>query len=344
MVIHAYKHYLAFLEKRPKISLPQKTLLTLFALLLVIAGSGSAFFYYVYRKEAPIRLENAYLETASSGLISLDQSLNDLVKGFQVAGVKIEAVDKLKEASAAPSGFYVALDDLDKTIATIETTQKNISFVRQQLTNGSSFAKFANINEGLIVLYDQTWQLLENMAIEHRFAKEFLLASGADFYLPVLTNESLWQEGRNLQIIDYYQNLRSKANETLAKLAKLSPPDKFQEQYSTQIKYLELLVNTSTNIINLLSGAEDSNKENASQLEKSYQVLIGAQRENQEISQRLLNLKLSLVSPKENLEKLAPATLIKNSLKERLSEAIAGQRPLKTSKFPNIIRKYLKLI
>lgn len=340
MFVKSYKYYLRLLEKRPKLSIFQKTLFLLFGLVMIIGGSSSTLFYWQYQKGTPIRQENAYLEKIGSGFVSAEQSVNDLLNGFQVAGVKVQLIDQLKEASDSAAGFYVLLDDVDRTIASIESAQRNIAFQKEQLTKIPTPAVFNELRSQLLTYYDESLNLFDNLLKKHRFAKDFLIASGPNFYLSTLSNESLWQTGKNDEIIAYYENIKKETDETLNKIFHLSPPEDFQEQFKTQVAYLELLVKTANNVLDLLSQSDDPNTENATQLEKAYQVVVGARRENEQLSEKLLNARFDLVSTKQNLERFSSVKIYQNSLTLKLEDIYHQRQQIKIYEPPKILKKF----
>ena len=103
MLIWPYKYYLRLLERKPRLSIFQKVLIVVVGLTLIVVGTYSALFYWQSQKEMPIRLENAYLETAGSGFFSVQQSVNDVLAGFQIAGVKTDTINKMEETSPSSS-------------------------------------------------------------------------------------------------------------------------------------------------------------------------------------------------------------------------------------------------
>src|SRR3990167_6394210 len=289
MFVKSYKYYLRLLEKKPKLSILQKILFLLFGLIVIIGGGSSALFYWQYQKETPIRQENTYLEQISTGFVSAEQSVNDLLNGFQVAGVKIQSVDQLKEASGSAAGFYVLLDNVDRTISSIESAKKNIAFQKEQLTKISTPSVFNELHS---------------------------------------------------EVLTYYEDIKKEADDTLNKLFHLSPPEDLQEEFKTQIAYLELLVKTANSVLDLLSQSDDQNTENATQIEKSYQTVVGARRENEKLSEKLLNTRLDLISAKQNLETFASVKIRQNSLTSNLEDIYQKRQEIKIYQPPKILKKF----
>lgn len=339
MLAESYKDYLRFLEKSPRLQIFQKVLVIIIGLMLIAGGGSTALFYWRYQKEQPIRLENSYLEIAGSGFFSAQQSVNDLLAGFQVAGTKTDIVNDLKEASASSSGFFVLTDQLDRTIASIESAGENVSFQKNQLRQTQTPSRFTDLNNRLLSFYDKSIGVFDSLKSRHQFAKEFLLSAGPNFYLQVLSDEALWQTGKNEEIIAYFENIKTEANDSLRKLSELEPPEDFKGQFQTQVSYMELLVKMADNIISILSQQEDLNVENATQLEKAYQVLIGARRENEIFREELISARSELFSPEGNLLQFGPLRIDENTLTSDLENINIQRKQVKTYKLPVFLQK-----
>jgi len=340
MRVQSYKQYLSLLEKRPSISLFRKGVSIIIGLALIFFGITSAFYYYQYKKEAPIRAKNEYLQQASSGFFSAKQSLSDLLIGFQVAGAKVETIDKLKESSASASGFYVTLDDIEKTIASIESTRNNFSFLKDQLSKLPAPKELGDFNTQLTTYYAGGISLCDDLIKDHKFAKEFLLASGSSFYLPKFSDETIWNLGKKEEIIAYYQKIKEDADKTLANLASLDAPADYKEDLKNQITYIGLLVKTSTDIIQTLSQKDEPDTEKATQLEKAYQILVGAKKESENISQKLLEFRLNFLKGEKNLSKFDTLKISQNSLQVLLDKAFEDQSKNKNYQFLNFLHNF----
>ena len=139
-----------------------------------------------------------------------------------------------------------------------------------------------------------------------------------------MTNESLWNQGKSQEIIDYYQKINGEANKTLASLARLNVPEEFKNYFETQIAYLELLVNTSTEITEILS-EKDEPEGDITQIEKAYQVLVDAKRQNETIAEDLLTQRLNLLSKETNLAKFAPVKIKQNAIEAKFTDTYSNQ-------------------
>ena len=325
MYIYSYKYYLQLLEKRPKFPLIQKIFLTIFVILLATAGIVSSIFFYQYQKYFPIKAQNQYLQFSHGGLVSVSQSLEELLTTFKVAGAKVEVIDKSKESSASATGFFASLDDIQKTLSKLQSTKEHIEFQKNLLEEKTVPEVYLGLNNDLLNFYQKSKELVNGISTDYQFTKELLLILGQDFYLPVLSNESLWHSGKEQEIVSYYQKTKESASQTLEKLQKLSVPDNFRTYFGTQMKYFELVINVSNNIINTLESKEKINVDSATQIEKAYQILVGASRENEAISQKLLEERLKLFDLKENLEKFSSLNLAQNSLQTRFDDSFGSQ-------------------
>lgn len=316
-----YKHYLQLLKSKPSSKLIHK-LAAVSALAVFIAVGTFSAFYYQYQKVQPQILKYEYLQQIGGDFTSANQSVNEVLTAFKVAGAKVQIVDKLQETpQATASGFYVALDDLEKTSSLLDQTQQALANKQQDLEEKSAPLEFATLAVEIAAFYTNSQIVISELYADQIFAKELLLASGPKFYLPALTDDKLWDNPDKKAIISYYQAQKDDANIALTNLAQLSPPPHFQEYYAAQIEYLTRLVVLSDNIINTLSVSDSNNVEDATQIEIAYQYLTIARRENELVSQKLLQEKLKLVDVGENLNKMAQVELQKDYLHQNLTTA-----------------------
>lgn len=332
-----YKHYLEALDRKSGLQLWSKLLIVLFVLIFSAVGTASALLYK-YQEEEPARRQYQYLQSVSTDFESSSQSLEELLLTFKVAGDKIAIVDSLQESSESASGFFVSLDDIEKEIAIIDTTRDNFNQKQLRLVEKSSPRDLTDLSSQIIEFYNQSASVMSDLYDYHLFAKQVLLASGPKFYLPILTNEKLWEKSNKVEIINYYQSTKEEANVALTNMAKLSPPPHFQEYYGAQMAYLTLLVNLADNIINTLSISDGTDPDSATQIEKAYQLLVGAKRENESISKKLLEEKLKISDVKENLARLAQIEIRKISIQENLAFAFAQTPAIKEPKLPLFLR------
>lgn len=342
MEVVSYKHYLHLLRKGSKLSFFEKILLLFLVLVFVTIGTISAYYYYLYKKEAPIRAQNQYLNVTESGFTQTKIALSEMLTNFQVAGVKIQKIEGLAENPDQAIGFFTSLADIDKVTAQIELITKNAQASRQTLENIKVPPVFLDLNAQILNFYTDLINLLNQVRKDHEFNKQMLQAQGPSLYLPTLTKDDLWENQNGPEIIKFYQEAKDKANYTLANLAKLQAPFDFGDYYQTQIAYLELLVKVADSIINTLSIQEEPSQETASQIEKAYQILIGANKENEVLSQKILTEKLRLFDAGKNLDRFAKVNISQNSIDNMLSETLANQSQTRTIKIPSQLPKFLR--
>src|SRR4030042_5045862 len=201
--LEVYKNYLRLLQKKPKFTILGKIFLAVLAVIFILAGSLSAVFYYQYKKDLPVKAENLYLEKANKGLISVNLATEELLGSFKIAGAKVQLIDKTKESSPSALGYFVSLDDIGKNVSKIQLTKENIQFQKNMLNEKSVPEKFQELNNELINFYDQSDKLLETISSDLGFAKQLLLVLGPDFYLPTLTNQTLWSLQKEEEIANY---------------------------------------------------------------------------------------------------------------------------------------------
>src|SRR3989338_2615308 len=325
MIIQSYRQYLDFLEKTlyKKTSKLKKSLILVLILGLIIAGTFSAFFVYYAKKISISHAQGQYLELANDGFFKTKQSLDETISLFKVAGTKVQVASQLKDNQEATSSYFLSLDQTQKVLSRIEAVKGNISFQKTVLQKTNVPQVYSGLNADLITFYQETENILDKIYKDHQFIKDIHMALGPSPYLASISDESLWKEGKEDQIKNYYQNTKSDVNEALDNFSKLNMPEDFKAYYDAQASYLELLANVSTNILSTLSSDKPRSPDSATRLEEAYQILIGAKRENDVLSQELLLENEKLTALKGNRNYLAAVNLKQNSLEERLSDAVS---------------------
>lgn len=318
----SYRNYLDFIQKKPESTVFSKITTVLLIVIFLVVGISAAAFYK-FHEEAPLLAKYQYLESVNTDFSGAINSVNDILVSFKVAGDKIEVVDGLKESSASASapGFYVSLDDVERMLSKIEATSQNLQSKKSSLEAQAIPDDLVDLANQVDSFYSKSSVILTDIYKDQLFAKQLLLASGPKFYLPTLTDDYLWQKQDKAEITNYYQSAKDEANTSLAALSKLSPSPKLQDYYKAQINYLTLLVKLSDDIINTLSISDDKNLDNATQIEKAYQHLTNAKKENLKNDQDLLMQKLKLVDVEDNLNKLTPLELQGNAIQVVLKNA-----------------------
>ena len=72
-------------------------------------------------------------------------------------------------------------------------------------------------------------------------------------------------------------------------------------------------------------------------IEKAYQILTLARKDNEKLSLKLLNERLRLFDTKRNLDRFAALKLVKNSIDDKLTFAYANQPQPKSLKLPGFL-------
>lgn len=330
MNIFSYKQHLELITQKQKPKFVQKSLFAFLGVAFLALGFISSLFYYQYKKDEPLRRENNYLQSITGSFNTTKQGVDETLASFKVAGSKIKIIDSSKESTPQAVGFYTSLDDIDKGIDKIEALEKNIKFQKSLLKNQEVLPKFLVITSDITSFYNNSFGILETSKKEQQFAKDMLSATGLSFYLPVLSDEAMWASKDDAQIKKYYETKKLEANGALSSLAKLSVPPDFRIYYDNQIAYLTLFVETGSKITDILSKESDKNPEVATQLEKAYQVLNAAKKQNEEIASKLLSERLRVFDVKRNLERFASINLTASALNSRLIDLIQAQDQPKT--------------
>lgn len=315
----SYKEYLDILKGPPKRKRVYKTALTvLFIVTFLIIGTLSAFVFYYKKNIEPQIIASNYIESASTGFISSKQSLNDVLETFQVAGAKVAVVDNLQNSTNPQTAYFIDLADKQKLLSKIDLARQNVEFQKQQLQRANVPAELKSLTNDLISYYDLSEDSFNQTEKDHQFFKSVLLALGPDFYLPVLTDDSVWESNDKIKIKNYYEDKKLKAQDALTNMSGLSPEADFKDYYNAELAYLELFVKVSTDITNTLSSNPEVGPDSATGVERAYQQLVNAQKENNGISSNLLSEKKRLLELKENLNKFAAVRYQANAIEVRL--------------------------
>lgn len=317
----SYREYLDILKGPPKKKRVYKTLLATFIIaVFLITGTLSALIFYYKKNIEPQIIASNFVGSASAGFISSKQSLNDVLETFQVAGAKVAIVDNLQNSPDPQTAYFIDLADKQKLLSKIGLAKQNVQFQRQQLQKTHVLPELQSITADLINYYDQSAASFSQTEKDHQFFKNVLLALGPDLYLPVLSDNSVWESGDKTKIKNYYEDRKFKAQNALTNLAGLSAGADFKNYYNAELAYLELFVKVSTDITNTLNSNPEVGPDLATDVERAHQQLINAQKENSIIASNLLSEKRRLLELKENLNKFAAVRYQANSLEARLRD------------------------
>lgn len=337
-----YKVYLAFIKERRKRNFKRSALMTIFALFFLALTLSGVFYWrkhYADQKNENIQT----LTIVQSRFNSTRESIGDLLAAFRVAGAKTSFVDANKEASASAAGYYIALDDLQKNIAKMQTISTNITFAQNELQKAKLDDNYSKINASLSLYYQQNLNTLAELINSNKKAKEFIVASGSNFYLPVLSREDLWQDGSNEAIIAYYQNARKQAQSAESSLRTLNKDPQYSGYVEAQISYLTLVVNVSNNILNTIQIPDKEATDEPTSREKAYQLLVGASRENEQYAQRILYERLKVTDVGRNLANFASSRLLEDSIKGEIEQALV-ESPEANNVFETLLSKGNQLV
>ena len=317
----SYREYLDILKGPHRKKRVYKTALaTFFISALLIVGTLSALVFYYKKDIEPQIVASNFVESASVGLISSKQSLNDVLETFQVAGAKVAIVDNLQNSTNPQTAYFIDLSDKQKLLSKVGSAKQNVVFQKQQLQKANVGPGLKSITDDLVAYYEQSEASYSQTEKDHQFFKDVLLALGPDFYLPILSKDSVWESNDKAKIKDYYEGKKIKAQDALTNLAKFSPEADFKDYYNAQLAYLELFVKVSTDITNTLNSNLEIKPDSATDVELAYQQLVNAQKENSKIATNLLAEKKRLLELKENLSRFAAVRYQSNSLEARLRD------------------------
>ncbi|MBI3397506.1 hypothetical protein HY045_03450 [Candidatus Woesebacteria bacterium] len=330
MNISSYQHHLALVLKKEESHLFRNSSFIVFAVVLLVLGFASSLFYYQYKKDEPLRQEVQYLQFINGSFNTTRQGIDETLASFKIAGAKIKFIDSSKESTPQAAGFYSLLDDTQRSIDKIETLQKSLKFQKNLIKKEEVPAKYQAVTGDITGFYDVSIDNLEAAKGEQQFASDMLTASGLSFYLPVLSDETMWASRDTKAIKKYYEDKKLEANTALTSLGKLSVPGDFQNYYNNQIAYLTLFVETGNKIIDILNKEDNKNPEVATQLEQAYQLLNAAKKQNEVTAQTLLVERLKVFDTKRSLERFAQINLVSQNLGSKLADFNQNQDQPKT--------------
>lgn len=330
----SYRQYLDFLNKK-KVTTTQKFLITLFALLLIVLGISSTFLYQEYKKDAPIRAQNNYLQSLYANFNANKQSLEDILISYQVAGTKTQKTRDPQSATKEAQAYSVSLEDINKLTQKVEAAKKNTKSQLDTLRKTSPPKGFEQLTADVRAYFEQSVALFETIESEHTFTKEVVYILGTKYFAPKLTDEKIWEKDKKDDVYTYYETTKTDSQIIAGKLKALNPPEDFKAYQKDQIAYFERLSKLSDDILQALKTKEETSQ-SATQMEKAYQLLITAQRETEKLQAGLEVYKLSLFDQKRNYDKFAKVKITQNSLDARIYEAASKQPPIYELKLPNI--------
>lgn len=321
MYVVSYREYLDYIERHGKSNIPIAKMSVILVVALFLAFSlATTHSSYRNKKIEPQIAQVRYFNAAGDTFYKSRQALDDLESSFQVAGVKTEKIDSLKEgsASATTPGFFITLGDIQKSIAQIKTVKETVVYERDQLAKTNVPEVYITLNNQLVDSLNLSETFLADNEKTQEQLKDLVLASGPNFYLPILSDEQLWQGQDIDKIKSYYENKKKDAQAAAEMFKKIEVKPELKKYKDTQLSFFQLVVNVSDNITNILNRkvVQPDNFDTASLQEEAYQVLVGAKRENEIIASQLLEERQTLTSSGVHQDALAS---IKN--RERIIES-----------------------
>ncbi len=304
-----YREHVDLFNKYRVASVPYSKIFLSLAFALVLSLSVSLHMTSVNNRQVvPVNEQAQYFQSASNSFYKSKQSVDDLRASLQVAGVKTQRLDNLKEASASGRvpGFFVTLGDIQKTVDNIRLSRNNIENERKNLENSSPPELYktldAQINEYII----QADNFLSAMEKDQIALKEIISAATPAFFLPTLSDEEVWESGDIEKIKAYYAKRQAEAQEAYDSFKKTETLPQLQPYKDLQLSHILLVVNVAQNINSTLGRPTPETEEGKLQLqEEAYQVLVGAKRENDELADQLSQQRIQLSSLTSYTQELA---------------------------------------
>lgn len=305
----SYREYLDILDGYNKNSISVVGTLTSFLAVILLVFTLSLYISQSSNKNnEPAQAQAIYFDSAQASFFKTKQSLGDLVASFQVAGEKTQKLDSsTQSSSSATPGFFITLGDTQNLIAQIKSTKENIDIENQSLKKTSPPSVYETLNNQLLSYQQESEDFLTSVQATQEGLKDLLLASGANFFLPTLSDESVWQSQDVDKIKAYYENRKKDAQNSLTVFSKISPRNELKDYKNLQLSYFQLVTNVSDNVLKILNKppAADVSPDTPTNIEEAYQLLTTAKRDNEIIAQKLFDEKLKLTSTSEIKDKVA---------------------------------------
>lgn len=301
MYVVSYREYLDYIERHGKSSISVAKMSAIFVVALFLTLSlATTYSSYRNKKVEPQIAQVRYFDTAGDTFYKSSQALDDLESSFQVAGVKTEKIDSLKESSATATtpGFFITLGDIQKSIAQMKTVRETVVYERDQLAKTDVPEVYKTLNNQLVDYLNLSEAFIADNEKTQEQLKDLVLASGPSFYLPILSDEQLWQGQDIDKIKNYYENKKKDAQDAAEMFKKIEVRPELKNYKDIQLSFFQLVVNVSDNITNVLNRniIQTDDFDKATLQEEAYQVLVGAKRENEIISRQLLEERQKLTS------------------------------------------------
>lgn len=283
------------------------------------------------KKVEPVNEQIAYFKSADSSYFKAKQSLEEVSANLKVAGVKTQKIDSLKEASpsAQVPGYFITLGDIQKMTQQIQSAKENIKSQREAIEKLSVPSIYETLDNQIRGYLTESEDLLVKMETTQVGLKDLVLASSPAFFLPTLSDEATWNTQDREKIKEFY--LKKKADAQLANDAftKIQTTPELKNYKDLQLSYFQLVINVCDNVVKVIERPiEDSFESQTQLIEESYQVLVGAQRENEMIAQKLLEERIKLTSSQQyfdlfsalnNRERLIESGLVQGSIEQKLN-------------------------
>lgn len=320
-----YHTYLEILsEKEHKLSFFGKLMLSALAIFLTFASFLSAFSIYKYKQEAPLRNKYTYLVSAQKGVLATSSSLDEIVTTFNVQGEKTVAIDNLKNENNTSDGYLIYLSQLQKNKTKIESISQNIKFQKDQITSGGTIEEQLDLKNQLISYYDASTESLEKLKADHQFFISIHMGLGPSLYLPVLSEDSVWQTQNKEEIKNYYNKMRDEAGLALENLSKIDAQGDYKAYLDSQLKYLEALVNLSGAVTAVLDGQTKSIDDEKQHIEAAYDLSIKSKNGLEATSGQILNEKLRLTDAANNIAQLVSVRFLENTVNNSITNSLNG--------------------
>lgn len=280
-----------------------------------------AILYLTYEANKRLTITNKknFISSASANLITLNQSLEEVANATKIADSNYTKI--LGNSSSQSINYQPIIEDNQKTLHQISLVQGNLKFQKENITKEDTPTEYLSFKNDFLNYQRVSAEYLNSLEKKFEF-ENIILDNLETSQSQNLTQTRIWTANNTQTIVDFFKTLNDHSKRSLISLLALDLPSKYQDYYSLQVKYLELIVSASDEIISILESNNDAiANSDATNLEIAYKVASDSQNNINSTVEEILSKRsnyFSLQESKEDLDKLANLqndleTAIKNS-------------------------------
>lgn len=288
--------------------------------IFLIVLISAVYLTFQANKQLTVSGKKKFIASASANLITLSQSMEEVINATKVADSNYTKI--LESSNDNQSiNYQPIIEDNQKTLHQINLVQENLKFQKENIASEDTPTEYLSFKNDFLNYHGQSAQYLNSLEKKFEF-ENIILDNLESSQSQSLTQTKIWTASNTQTIIDFFKTLSDHSKNSLSGLLALDLPSKYQDYYSLQVKYLELIVSASDEIISILESKNNTNlNSDATNPEIAYKVASDSQNNINSVVEDILSKRsefFSLEENKEDLDKLAKVqndleTTIKNS-------------------------------